>query len=657
MDKPTDSTPSVPVGTGHGEAALERRPRLSRPTPSVLFAQRQSGGHGEPRTTRVIPALAEAAHTPIPNAALETPHEAPTAGPPPAVLNGAHAPDFPPDLVFIIRSGGTVLHVNRPLGQRLEEEVVGSPFTDWVFPEQHAAVNAAIARVFTTAQADGVELHGIQGHDPESWFECRIAPNLRDGNVVSVTIIARDVTRYRNAERALRERSDALRRELEDRKYDLERLQAQLTAEQPARGEPESVRFRAALEHAGEAMFLLDPDRETIVDLNDTACRWLQRRCTDIRGKAVADLGLGFPLLPPATFDVQFTETRDSRRPLVLEGEHRRQDGSTFPVEVAVIGNRFENKEYLLAVARDVKDRRRAQEAIAEAEAQYRALVEQSFDAVYVTTRGGEIVDANPAAFAVFGYRRDEFIGLDARSVMPNADDIRRFQRQMAAERFVDRLEVTLRRRDGTSFPAVLSASRRRDAHDRLLGYQWVVREVAAADAGTAGAESGADPAGAPAEPALPAKKPSPESSSPPAGAVVAPATAGGERPRREAASGGKVVLLVGGRISAQRDGAQALERAGFAVLQAADGTAALQAIRTHARAVDLAVVAGEGDEPAEAIARDLVALASALRIVLVRPDRESGAPADLGDVPILREPVHPLALVQAVREAFAARA
>jgi PAS domain S-box-containing protein len=82
--------------------------------------------------------------------------------------------------------------------------------------------------------------------------------------------------------------------------------------------------------------------------------------------------------------------------------------------------------------------------------------VEQSFDAVYLTTRGGEIVEANPAALTLFGYRREEFIGLDARTVMPDVNDIRRFQRTMAAERFVARLDVSLRRRDGTAFAAVL---------------------------------------------------------------------------------------------------------------------------------------------------------------------------------------------------------
>jgi PAS domain S-box-containing protein len=544
----------------------------------------------------------------------------------------AHAPEFPPDVVFIVRTGGTILYVNRPLGRRSEEEVVGTQFTDWVFPDQHAGVRDALGRVFSTGRADGVELQGIQGHNAESWFECRIAPNAREGKVVSVTVIARDVTRYKQTERTLRDRTATLERELDDRRSDLELLRAQSAAVGGGtRGDAEAHRFRAALETAGEAIFLVDPDGELLVDLNDTACRWLRRHRAELRGQPVAGLGLAFPLVPPASFDVGFTETRDNHRPLMLEGEHARRDGSRFPVEVSVVAHQYDGRDYLLAVARDVKDHRRAQDAIAEAEAQYRALFEQSFDAIYLTTRGGEIVEANPASLALFGYRREEFIGLDARTIMPDVNDIRRFQRIMAAERFVARLDVSLRRRDGTAFAAALSASRRRDGLDRLLGYQWVVRGAPEVEARLSGPQAEAEPA----------RRSDPY----PADLGDAPSPAEEER-----VSG--VALLVGGRETVLREGAQALERAGFAVLQAQDGATAIRLLRSDAAAVHVAVIRGHGDANAEDVARDLRALTADLRVVLVRPaNADLVPPGDLAGASVLRDPVHPLALVQAVRE------
>jgi CheY-like chemotaxis protein len=112
-------------------------------------------------------------------------------------------------------------------------------------------------------------------------------------------------------------------------------------------------------------------------------------------------------------------------------------------------------------------------------------------------------------------------------------------------------------------------------------------------------------------------------------------------------------VLLVGGRTAGRREGVLALERAGFAVLDAADGTGAIQLLREHGETVHVAVVAGETGAEPEDIARDLEALAHGLRVVLVRGEgADQVPPPDLLDATVLREPVHPLTLVQSVREA-----
>jgi len=113
------------------------------------------------------------------------------------------------------------------------------------------------------------------------------------------------------------------------------------------------------------------------------------------------------------------------------------------------------------------------------------------------------------------------------------------------------------------------------------------------------------------------------------------------------------VVLLVGGRTAGRREGVQALERAGFAVLDAADGTAAIQLLRSHGETVNVAVIAGEAGAGPEDVARDLDALTQGLRVVLVREEgADQEPPPDLLDAMVLREPVHPLTLVQTVREA-----
>ena len=52
---------------------------------------------------------------------------------------------------------------------------------------------------------------------------------------------------------------------------------------------------------------------------------------------------------------------------VVFESVHRRKNGSTFPVEVTIRPLTLE-RAYYVAVARDITDRKRAQEALRESE-------------------------------------------------------------------------------------------------------------------------------------------------------------------------------------------------------------------------------------------------------------------------------------------------
>ncbi|HEX9729772.1 MAG TPA: PAS domain S-box protein [Gemmatimonadales bacterium] len=596
-----------------------RRPRVSRPTPSHLFAQRQASeldpdNGNEPvrgRATRVIPALARML-------GAESP---PMEEPPGARASNGAPSELPPDLVLIVRADGTVLFVNRPLGMRAEDEVIGSDLYEWVFPEQHQTVRDSLARVFAHGAADSHELHGLQHHDAEAWYECRVSPNFRDAAVVSATIIARDVTRYKQAETALRSEFATIRQLFDERNADFNRLSDELAHRARATDAEYAAlrRFRHLIDAAGEAMFITDARSRRVVDLNETAARWIGRDRDEVIGAEAHALGLEFLLLPDDDADVQFTETRDTRRPLILDGGvHRRGDGSTFPVEVAVAHHRFGEDELILAVVRDVKGRRRAEEALRESEERYRALVEQSWDAIYVTTRAGKVVEANAAALALFGYDAEEFVGLDARELMPQADDIRRFQREMAEGGQVDDLDVHMRTSNGDNAFARLSARCRRDASGRLSGYQWVVR---------------AGPAVATAVPAAPAIA----SSRPPR-----------TRPR-------DTVLFADHQEHVRDEARAALEHGGLRVLSAETPSRVLELFDAHqAELAGVVVEVSLGDPAAAEVIRALRRQDRAIAIVLVSAEDPFAVAerfSEVGVTAYLRRPVHPLTLLQTMRD------
>ena len=95
-----------------------------------------------------------------------------------------------------------------------------------------------------------------------------------------------------------------------------------------------------------------------MIEVNDTACRSLGYERDELMTMHVADIEMKFDL----------EDIRKNWRALVqgqaitMEGEHRRKDGETFPVEVRLAGLRDGGEIKIVALARDVTERKRRQE-------------------------------------------------------------------------------------------------------------------------------------------------------------------------------------------------------------------------------------------------------------------------------------------------------
>jgi len=93
----------------------------------------------------------------------------------------------------------------------------------------------------------------------------------------------------------------------------------------------------------------------------------------------------------------------------------------------------------------------------------YRALVESSMDAVLVTTAEGSIVTANAASVAMFGYTEAELLTMRQQDLVDESDERVGAMRATWQRDGRARGEITMRRKDGTRFPAEASAASFRD--------------------------------------------------------------------------------------------------------------------------------------------------------------------------------------------------
>ncbi len=146
----------------------------------------------------------------------------------------------------------------------------------------------------------------------------------------------------------------------------------------------------------------------------------------------------------------------------------RRSDGSERWVDARGRSERDSHGKVvrLPGVLIDITERRAAEELLRSSETRSKAIINTALDAVLLMDAAGSILDWNPAAERIFGWRREEILGAElAAHIIP--ERLREAHRRGLAHLLATgegpvlgrRLELPALRRDGGEFPVELAIS------------------------------------------------------------------------------------------------------------------------------------------------------------------------------------------------------
>jgi PAS domain S-box-containing protein len=123
------------------------------------------------------------------------------------------------------------------------------------------------------------------------------------------------------------------------------------------------------------------------------------------------------------------------------------------------------------------QERQRAYEALRESEKLYRQVLENSMDAILVTKTDGTILSANPAAENIFKMTEAEICAAGRNGLVELADP--RLTELLNKRAAVNKVagELTMRRKDGSTFPAEISSSTFTNQHGETLS-STIVRDL-----------------------------------------------------------------------------------------------------------------------------------------------------------------------------------
>ena len=196
-------------------------------------------------------------------------------------------------------------------------------------------------------------------------------------------------------------------------------------------------RFRALVEQAADAMFVHDLEGN-LVDVNRRACESLGYTREELLSMTINDVEQGHS---PEELGALWKEMAPGS-PRTVDGTHRRKDGTTFPVEVRVGVLEAGGSPLLLALARDVTERREAERRLGVAELRYRRFVEQSTEGIWrfelevpmaLDTRPEDqvehayrhtyLAECNDAMARMYGYERaEELVGARLADLLPPSE-------------------------------------------------------------------------------------------------------------------------------------------------------------------------------------------------------------------------------------------
>lgn len=206
--------------------------------------------------------------------------------------------------------------------------------------------------------------------------------------------------------------------------------------------------YRTIFNASVDAMVLWDSDLRR-VDINPA----YERLFGLTREQVLA--GVGFEHLP-----IEYTNYRRRLVQRTLAGERChaelesvRRDGTHLSVEVRTIPIQHRGQPHVLAIVRDITERKQAEGALRASEEQYRSIFNASADALVLRDADFRIVDVNATYESMTGLSREEALGADR--VLANPPEVNEsirplHRRALAGDPIV--LETQLVRRDGARY-------------------------------------------------------------------------------------------------------------------------------------------------------------------------------------------------------------
>ncbi|MFZ1935642.1 MAG: PAS domain S-box protein [Thermoguttaceae bacterium] len=351
---------------------------------------------------------------------------------------------------LILDEEGKVVDANREYvrltGHRTLAEIMGRSVVEWTAPHDAERNAREVAKCLKTGTVRQLEIDYVVpggGFIPIE-INARVIKDKQGSRIIS---LCRDITDRKKAEEALRH------------------------SEQ---------KYKGLVEASPDAIIIADVKGNVLFASHRT---WEFLGCSeqeDLVGRSVFEFVVESDRPRLAANIPNLMKTRIRKN---TEYTARRKDGTTFPVDISsAAGPNTEQQPWaILAVVRDISERKQYEETLRQSEEKYRGLVDICPDSIVTSDLSGKTRFVSKQTWKLLGIpEQEELVGQDTYEYVIEADRPRLMANYANLLKTGKRgeTEYTVLRRDGATVPVELSSVISRDAQGRPTGAMAIIRDV-----------------------------------------------------------------------------------------------------------------------------------------------------------------------------------
>ncbi|MGD0496222.1 MAG: PAS domain S-box protein [Candidatus Bathyarchaeia archaeon] len=341
--------------------------------------------------------------------------------------------ELAPDGIIAVDLNGTITSVNDSFLKIVgydSDKVVGRHFTkiESVRPQDIPRFMELFRSVMERKSVSPIEFSYVRRDGESRWAEVHPGSLMKDGKVVGLQVIMRDITERKRVEKALTESEE---------------------------------QSRAIVINAPIGIATSDADKH-FVSANDTFCKILGYT-EELRKLTFMDITHPEDI-KESIAKMEFGAGRKSF--FVQEKRYIKKDGNVIVgrVKVSAIRDQHGKPRMFVAELEDITERKETEEALAQSEAKYRSLVEQSLQGIAIAQGvPPRLVFVNPAMVAISGYSQEELASISIICLIhPDDRDIffTRLKERFEGKPSVSTNEYRAIRKDGTILWIALTSNR-----------------------------------------------------------------------------------------------------------------------------------------------------------------------------------------------------